>query len=204
MKKSWIAGIALGLAAFGVQAAPVISLEPVTGSFVIGDTFDLVLKGSGFDFTSGGATIDNVTGGQSVNLTFSSAVLGAQSVTIDPRWTFAAGNSTGTINNTAGTINGIAFGVFPATADDFFNIATIRFTALASGSASVIGVSGDYIGTVAGASAVNIAETYTGANITVSPVPEPSEWAMLVAGLGLVGLYARRRRESTPALPALV
>ncbi|MBI4755810.1 MAG: PEP-CTERM sorting domain-containing protein [Betaproteobacteria bacterium] len=48
----------------------------------------------------------------------------------------------------------------------------------------------------------NIAETYTGANITVSPVPEPSEWAMLVAGLGLVGLFARRR-ESTPALPAL-
>lgn len=31
--------------------------------------------------------------------------------------------------------------------------------------------------------------------VTVSPVPEPHEWAMMLAGLGLVGAVARRRRE---------
>ena len=35
--------------------------------------------------------------------------------------------------------------------------------------------------------------------INVSPVPEPHEWAMMLAGLGLVGWAARRRqRESAP------
>ena len=28
----------------------------------------------------------------------------------------------------------------------------------------------------------------------VTPVPEPGEWAMMLAGLGIVGLIARRRR----------
>ena len=30
--------------------------------------------------------------------------------------------------------------------------------------------------------------------LTVTPVPEPGEWAMMLAGLGIVGLIARRRR----------
>jgi hypothetical protein len=34
-------------------------------------------------------------------------------------------------------------------------------------------------------------------NGTVSPVPEPESFAMLVAGLGLMGAIARRRSKST-------
>jgi len=30
--------------------------------------------------------------------------------------------------------------------------------------------------------------------VSVTPVPEPAEWAMMIAGLGVVGLIARRRR----------
>ena len=30
--------------------------------------------------------------------------------------------------------------------------------------------------------------------LTLAPVPEPSEWAMMIAGLGLVGVIAKRRR----------
>ena len=30
---------------------------------------------------------------------------------------------------------------------------------------------------------------------TAAPVPEPSEWAMMIAGLGIVGLIARKRRQ---------
>lgn len=32
----------------------------------------------------------------------------------------------------------------------------------------------------------------------VAAVPEPETWAMLVGGLGLLGLVARRRRERQP------
>ncbi len=33
--------------------------------------------------------------------------------------------------------------------------------------------------------------------LAAAPVPEPSEWAMMAAGLGIVGLIARRRRQTT-------
>jgi len=36
-------------------------------------------------------------------------------------------------------------------------------------------------------------------NISVSAVPEPETYAMLLAGLGLMGTMARRRRQSKPA-----
>ena len=37
--------------------------------------------------------------------------------------------------------------------------------------------------------------TYAG-NVLISPVPEPEKYAMLLVGLGLVGIAARRRRNS--------
>lgn len=33
-------------------------------------------------------------------------------------------------------------------------------------------------------------------NVMVTAIPEPGEWAMMVAGLGVVGLLARRRRKA--------
>lgn len=35
-----------------------------------------------------------------------------------------------------------------------------------------------------------------GASILITPVPEPGEWAALTAGLGVVGLAARRRKRA--------
>jgi hypothetical protein len=37
---------------------------------------------------------------------------------------------------------------------------------------------------------------FHGDSIVFAPVPEPETWAMLLAGLGLVGWMARRRRTS--------
>lgn len=34
--------------------------------------------------------------------------------------------------------------------------------------------------------------------VSVSPIPEPGEWAMLLAGLGAVGLMVRRRKAGQP------
>ena len=38
-------------------------------------------------------------------------------------------------------------------------------------------------------------ETYANAEGYINPVPEPETWAMLLAGIGLVGLIARRRSQ---------
>ncbi len=37
-------------------------------------------------------------------------------------------------------------------------------------------------------------------NVTIAAVPEPHEWAMMLAGLGLVGWVARRRGRAYPCL----
>ncbi len=40
--------------------------------------------------------------------------------------------------------------------------------------------------------------------VTVAAVPEPHEWAMMLAGLGLVGFVARRRRDVQDTAPAAI
>ena len=38
--------------------------------------------------------------------------------------------------------------------------------------------------------------TFSTFGVTVTPVPEPETWAMLLAGLGLVGLQLRRKMKA--------
>lgn len=45
-------------------------------------------------------------------------------------------------------------------------------------------------------SSISTAETYSAARWSVSAVPEPATYGMLLGGLGLVGLLARRRRAA--------
>ena len=49
-------------------------------------------------------------------------------------------------------------------------------------------------GSISGGSIPNLA--FIGANYTVTPVPEPETFAMLLAGLGLMGVIARRRKSA--------
>ena len=49
---------------------------------------------------------------------------------------------------------------------------------LATGAATKVG---DFVGTING--------------LTVAPVPEPETYAMLIAGLGLIGAVSRRRNK---------
>lgn len=53
----------------------------------------------------------------------------------------------------------------------------------------------------AGASTSKISSQYLDINVTgtVAPIPEPHEWAMMLAGLGMVGVIARRRRQALGA-----
>jgi PEP-CTERM motif len=41
---------------------------------------------------------------------------------------------------------------------------------------------------------------YGSGNLLISAVPEPSEWALMLSGLGLMGFMARRRRNAAQAV----
>ena len=57
------------------------------------------------------------------------------------------------------------------------------------------GVPGSYTLTVAGSKTSLASGSYAG-NVTISPVPEPETYAMILAGLGLLGFAARRRKTN--------
>lgn len=75
-----------------------------------------------------------------------------------------------------------------ALADPAFSNAVLTFT---EGSYSVSGRLGQSV-TTDGTSPLNA--TLGAVRLTVAPIPEPSTYALLLGGLGLVGLLARRRR----------
>lgn len=104
-------------------------------------------------------------------------------------------NSATSIHFTSGTINSIPF-----TFQDL-GFGEYGFTTAAYASAplilSVFGIAAPSL-----AAGSSIVASYSG-NLaaTVSPVPEPSTYAMMLAGLGLFGFIASRRRKNTEAEP---
>ena len=196
-RRSAVLGLGLALAV-GVQAAPQIRFEPSFESVAIGREFEVAVSGLGFDASGNGTPIDNVTGGQNLKFTFSNAALQVLGVTIDPRWNFAASNRPGRVDQVAGTVTGVSFGAFPATTDDSFAIAVIALRAIAPGSGSITLDSGQFVGRVGGRSGQLIATSSIPALVTVTAVPEPDTWALLVSGLCLVALK-RRRASGTAA-----
>lgn len=54
---------------------------------------------------------------------------------------------------------------------------------------------GSYYVQVSGSIVSNTAASYAG-NLNVLPVPEPQSWAMLLAGLGIAGVAARRAKRA--------
>jgi hypothetical protein len=70
-----------------------------------------------------------------------------------------------------------------------------------SGPMSAVGTSDVYVSTFAAlaGSAANASLNTASFSVAVTPVPEPETYAMLLAGLGLIGTIARRRKQKSAA-----
>jgi hypothetical protein len=94
--------------------------------------------------------------------------------------------NTSAATNDANSVNGV-FDYAAAFADPTFSHGTYGF-----GQGTYI-ITGALFSSAVDASGVAFNSTIGGVNFTVTAVPEASTLAMLMAGLGLVGLLARRR-----------
>lgn len=107
----------------------------------------------------------------------------------------SSGNGASNLISLGGS--GLAFSAF-----NLYESAVLIATGITSGSSSYLSFSGgavpgNYTLNIAGFKLNTLASASYAGNITISPVPEPETYAMLVVGLGLLGFSARRRNNNT-------
>lgn len=188
--KKIAAVIALSFLAPMASAAATVGFTPSAKSVLPGETFTLTLHGSGFDVTPGDLSIDNVTGFQGFGFSFDASRVEVVRVQIDALWWFRP--DAGTLDNVAGTLTGVKGGVFPATTSDSFDLLTVTLKSLGAGDSKFSVETGVFAGKVAGFSGKVIVPAFQSA--TIHAVPEPSEWALMLTGLALIGSRLRKQR----------
>jgi len=152
------------------------------GWVVSGGTVDLI--GDGFyDFLPGNGRYVDLDGSSNQAGEFHKDL----SLTAGLQYTLAfdlAGSQRSSVENV--NVNfGSAVDNFTVNSGDGFSNHTLLFTPSTTGIYSLIfqNAGGDNVGALLD-------------NVSVSAVPEPETYAMLLAGLGLLGFMARRRKES--------
>lgn len=168
----------------GHLSAATITWDQPSINVTPGQIFTLDIIGTDF--------LSNVDGG-GVNIAFDETVLNVLSVTIDEVvWDFGgAGISTGTINNTAGTVNGIMVNTFANVSGDFV-VASIQMQAAAGISLSSLVLTEYALNPWAsGGSGINPA--FVDGNVAVV-VPVPA--AVWLFGSGLLGLFGVAKRKA--------
>lgn len=153
------------------------------GWVVSGGTVDLIGNPGFFDFLPGNGRYVDLDGSSSQAGEFHKDL----SLTAGLQYTLAfdlAGNQRGSVENV--NVNfGSAVDNLTVNSSDGFSNHTLLFTPSTTGIYSLIfqNAGGDNVGALLD-------------NVSVSAVPEPETYAMLLAGLGLLGFMAGRRKES--------
>ena len=121
---------------------------------------------------------------------FSAVTAGNYSFTIDLQ-SVGRDTTNGTTYQTFTSLGGIVtLGAISGTLPTYLSTASITgFQTLAAGESFgvIVGYNGNYGG------------DSTGLNFTISNVPEPATWGLMIAGFAMVGVSARRRRTSFAA-----
>jgi hypothetical protein len=195
MNKSLIAGIVFATATFGSSAVMAQTTPPTTtmigttpqvldltdGSGFFGDTFAMNNNGATFadHFTF------SVTGTTSMNF---DAIVSSISRTADTGLDFSGlslyrvGGGTGTGDTGADTL--ITNGTSLHSGE--MDVWTLSSDNLAAG---------DYYVLVSGNLVSDTSASFGGA-VMLAPVPEPETYGMMLAGLGVLGFLARRRKQA--------
>ena len=168
----------------GHASAATIGWGSAPATIYAGDSFSLNITGSGFT--------SNVDGG-GVNFTYDKNILNVTSVTIDEIvWDFGgAGISTGSIDNGAGTANGIMVNTF-STVIGSFDVATIQFQAIGSGTSALNLTEYALNPWASGGSLIDPIMASNSLTVLQS-VPVPA--AVWLFGSGLIGLIGVARRK---------
>ena len=165
--------------------AGTITWDSVNNSVFENDIFSLDIIGTGFT---------EIVDGGGIDLAFDASVLNVLSVSFDTGvWNFV--NSAGTINNTLGTVNGIATSALPSSVTGDFIFATIQFQAVGlNGTNSSLGLT-EFAGNpwASGGSAITPLDFVNG-NVAISAVPVPA--AVWLFGSGLLGLIGVARKKA--------
>jgi len=194
MNRFLIASAILALSA-GAQAAPVFSdnfdanageLNAVpAGWTVTGGTVDIIGSGTNWDYIPGSGKFIDLDGSTNQPGLLARSFNTIAGMTYTATFDLAGNHVVGYPDNDTVAVS---FGTASQSYSNFaknqgWTTFTLNFTAATTGSTvlSFKNSGSDNVGLLLD-------------NVNVAAVPEPGEWAMMLAGLGIVGFMARRRR----------
>lgn len=161
-----------------------------SAALAVNQTYEIPLVGpANGSYTAGFEVQHLIAGAFADTFTFTPSISGLIEGSLVTTGALAFTN----INFTSGSINGINF-AFSPNGENEFGFTPFMYTA-GPIVLKLFGIAGPEL-----ASGTSMAGSYAGTlNVSVSPVPEPETYAMMMAGIGLFGFMAGRRKKTDVA-----